>query len=314
MCPPQHALGGTVQLNCPDFKGPHLGLKPAQKSPLKIATTAKPGLTETSGQASLRSCSSRNGVTPAPANSPLPAVATPAEAPQSPQTSPVPNQSSSPVYDSSAPSSPCFDASAGDGSIATIPSVNDAAIAQLPPPPFDESAARWGSGQRKKPQLPAPTVARAGTAGSGQRLPPPAYREINGGSWPAKNTTVAAATKPDDVSPRFRERCASKTTPAQEASRPTLSARAMVAAALPKFARRRRVPCPSLRRSELRNKRTVRVRVALWRLRRLPPTFPRNRPRLRVHLHARRRRQHPRSYPPDLRPRAPPPGQGRPRP
>ena len=112
----------------------------------------------------------------------------------------------------------------------------------------------------------------------------------------------------------FRERCASKTTPAQEASRPTLSARAMVAAALPKFARRRRVPCPSLRRSELRNKRTVRVRVALWRLRRLPPTFPRNRPRLRVHLHARRRRQHPRSYPPDLRPRAPPPGQGRPRP
>lgn len=194
-----------MQLNCPDFKGPHLGLKPLQKSPLKLATAAKAGLTATSGQAGLRSSSSRYGVAPAPANSPLPAVSTPAEVPLSPQASPVRTHSPSPVYDSSAPSSPCFDASAGDGSIATIPSVNGAAVAQLPPPPFDESAARWGSGERKKPQLPPPAVVGAGTSGGGERLPPPAYREINGGSAPAKSTSVPATTKPDDVSSRFSQ-------------------------------------------------------------------------------------------------------------
>ena len=192
-----------MQLNCPDFKGPHLGLKPLQKSPLKLATAAKAGLTATSGQAGLRSSSSRYGV--APANSPLPSVSTPTEVPLSPQASPVRTQSPSPVYDSSAPSSPCFDASAGDGSIATIPSVNGAAVAQLPPPPFDESAARWGSGERKKPQLPPPAVVGTGTSGGGERLPPPAYREINSGSPPAKTTSVAATAKPDDVSSRFSQ-------------------------------------------------------------------------------------------------------------
>lgn len=204
-----------MQLNCPDFKGPHLGLKPAQKSPPKISIKAKTGRSPTLGQSGLRSSNSRYGVAPASANSPLPAVAAPSEAAQSPQVSPMRNLSSSPVYDSSAPSSPCFDASAGDGTIAAIPSVNEAAVtipsdknsavAQLPPPPFDESAARWGSGERKKAQLPAP-VAKAGTSSDGQRLPPPAYREMNGGSPPpAKTATAAATTKPDDVSSQFSQ-------------------------------------------------------------------------------------------------------------
>ena len=224
-----------MQLTCPDFKGPHLGLKPAQKSPPKISTKAKTGPAPTFGQSGLRSTNSRYDVVPAPANSPLPTVAAPPEAAQSPQASPMRNLSSSPVYDSSAPSSPCFDASAGDGTIAAIPPVNEAAVtippvneatvtispvneaavtippdnnavvAQLPPPPFDESAARWGSGQRKKAQLPAP-VAKAGTSAGGQRLPPPAYREINGGSQSlTKTMAVAATTKPDDVSSQFSQ-------------------------------------------------------------------------------------------------------------
>ncbi|CAM9244857.1 unnamed protein product, partial [Ectocarpus fasciculatus] len=35
-----HALGGTVQKNCPEFGGPHLGLKPVSRSPPRVAAAA----------------------------------------------------------------------------------------------------------------------------------------------------------------------------------------------------------------------------------------------------------------------------------
>lgn len=35
----QHALGGTAQSTCPDFQGPHLGLKPVTKSPRKVKSS-----------------------------------------------------------------------------------------------------------------------------------------------------------------------------------------------------------------------------------------------------------------------------------
>ncbi|CAM9246967.1 unnamed protein product [Sphacelaria rigidula] len=34
-----HALGGTAQSTCPDFQGPHLGLKPVTKSPRKVKSS-----------------------------------------------------------------------------------------------------------------------------------------------------------------------------------------------------------------------------------------------------------------------------------
>lgn len=35
----QHALGGTAQSTCPDFQGPHLGLKPVTKSPREVKSS-----------------------------------------------------------------------------------------------------------------------------------------------------------------------------------------------------------------------------------------------------------------------------------
>eukprot|EP00903_Cladosiphon_okamuranus_P008703 g8337.t1 len=235
-----HALGGTAQLACPDFQGPHLGLKPvgrvsAKKAPEAAAKTwSKPSPSSSSAPAKSWSTPSA-GRPAAPVASSASASASSGR-PAAPVT--FPSTSSSPPFDGSraetAPavtsagySGPAASSSAYPAAPPAAAAAAVAAAATEPPPPFDHSAStingtaddeppppppyngaapRWGSGEgQPPPAIPAAAIpTSAGGAGADRLPPPPAYREDMSSRF-AESVRVADRSS-GSVSPRGHHR------------------------------------------------------------------------------------------------------------
>eukprot|EP00752_Nemacystus_decipiens_P005126 g4651.t1 len=186
-----HALGGTVQLACPDFPGPHLGLKPVGK----ISTKKAP---EAAAKTWSKPCPSSSS---APAKSwSTPSAGRPAAPVVSSSSSSIYNGSGSRAETAAAVTMGGASASASSSSSSSAYAPQAAAVAAAateppppfnhaastvnggiadeeppPPPPYDGTATRWGSGEVQPPA--AISAAAMPPSAVEAKPPPPAYRD-----------------------------------------------------------------------------------------------------------------------------------------